>query len=146
MSVPILTPIKLHVEARWRSRALIRALADGADPAGSDLLELRARTLTTPRERARIARGLENVVATADDRHLHWTAAAPVDGAAVMDARSELLALAARLRSDAPGSPRGVALAELLVTGYDSPLVGTTEPGLGDAARAAAAALDFKCT
>jgi hypothetical protein len=142
MSVAILSPLKLRIELQWRNRALIRSLASGADPGGSDLLAMRARALTARRERCRIAGGLENVVAAADDQNVHWTAAAPVDGAAVLGARAELLELAERLRSNAPVTPRGVALAELLLIDYDSPVLdrGSTSP-LRDAARAAAAAL-----
>jgi hypothetical protein len=73
---------------------------------------------------------------------MYWSSAAPFDAAAVHDARRDLETLAAELRSRDTVSARGVALAELLLIDYDSPLYGGAKAdGLPEAARRAAEAL-----
>jgi hypothetical protein len=140
--VAIPPPLKLRVGALWRKQALTRSLADGADPSSDDRLALRARTLTSARERNAIACGIDNVVAAAEEPHYHWSSSAPFSGRAVIDSRKELNELAATLRASAAVRPRGVAQAELLLTDYDSPLYTALEgQPLRDAARAATAAL-----
>jgi hypothetical protein len=142
MTVSRLNSLNQWITVRWRERALTRSLADGADPAADERLTLRARALTARRERSRIACGIEHLVADAEDRHLYWSSAAPFDAAAVHDARRDLETLAAELRSRDAVSARGVALAELLLIDYDSPLYGGAKAdGLPEAARRAVEAL-----
>jgi hypothetical protein len=126
-----------------RRQSLMRLLAGGASPERDARLSLLARKLDCRRERRRIARGIEHVVEVAEDSRPHWTAAAPFDGPQVHEARTELLELAHRLRSDAAVNPRGVAQAELLLTDYESPLQGTIHAlTVKEAANRAISALD----
>jgi hypothetical protein len=111
-----------HVRARWFGADLDRRLAEGADPHGDRLLKLRARRLVTPASRALVATGLERVVASVDKPKSPLSAAIPVRRRPVREARPDLLALANDLRRMAVPNPRGVAMAERLITDPGSPL------------------------
>jgi hypothetical protein len=142
MAGSMLRSIKLRIGERLHRWALTRALADGADTRSDGRLEVRARALTGRSERDRVASGIEKVVDNAEDPNFRLSAAAPVDGAAVLAARDELRALAARLRSDEPVHARGIALADVLLADTDSALYPPTDrERLRAAARAAIDAL-----
>lgn len=85
---------------------------------------LRARQLSDPRSRQRLARSLRGIVAYADrveGRPLF--SAVVVDRAAVRADREAILGLAERLEAEDPVNPRGIVLARRLLTdGIDSPL------------------------
>jgi hypothetical protein len=85
---------------------------------------LRARQLSDPRTRQRLARSLRGIVAYADrveGRPLF--SAVVIDRAAVRADREAILGLAERLEAEDPTNPRGIVLARRLLTdGIDSPL------------------------
>src|SRR4051794_28924764 len=120
MARSTLHSIRLRVIQRLHRWSLTRALADGADSGSDGALAARARDLTGPKERRRIAGGIDKLLDAAENRSFRFSAAAPFDGAAVLEAREELRALAAALRSDEPVEARGVALADVLLTDTDS--------------------------
>ena len=76
------------------------ALAEGADPAASRALDLRAAQLRTRAERERLAAALAEAVA---------------DARTGRDSSEQLMALAARLRSRPPMDVRGAAMVARLV-------------------------------
>ena len=123
---------------RWAGPELDQRLADGADPDSDRLLRLRAARLLEPGARATVATGLEGVVATISKPRTPFTAAVPVRRGAVRGARRELMALADDLRHLRTVQPRGVAMAERLVTDPSSPLY--TAGSSDDIIRAAHAA------
>ncbi len=111
-----------HLRVRWGAADLDRRLAEGAHPDDDRLLALRAAQLLRPASRALVATGLERAVASVDTRKSPLSAAVPVRRRPVRDARPDLLALAADLREMSAPQPRGVAMAERLVTSPGSPL------------------------
>jgi hypothetical protein len=74
------------------------------------------------RRRVAIARALDQALANAEDPRVRMSAAVPLARRDVRAARSSLRDLAAALREDGEVSPRGVALAERLLTDGTSPL------------------------
>lgn len=139
--------IWLRFRVRRRQRDLDAALADGANPATSDELALRAQQLAEPGARERLAAGIENLfrlattgtgggattsmVITSFDRHR------------VAGNQGELAALAAKLRGPGPHAIRGLAMASVLYRDSASPLYARTEVDqLRPAVHAAIAALD----
>jgi hypothetical protein len=136
------TPLRARLSARVHGRALTRALAGGVDPRANARLLHRARVMARRRIRRRIARGIEGTIADAERQDLRWGSAAPFDYRGVLEARSELLALAAALRDRDEVNARGVAMADLLLTDYASPLYQPIDrQALCDAAVAARGAL-----
>jgi hypothetical protein len=99
--------------ARVNRLELDRALADGADPAGSPMLAARAAQLAGRRNRERLAAALERVTLTVDD--LPRRVRTPPLRGAVRANRSELLELAAILRDEGVVYAGGIAAAELVV-------------------------------
>jgi len=102
-----------RARAHLSHAALDRALADGTDPSASPLLAARAAQLAAPRERRRIAQGLERAAASADG---------PRGRVKVLPARrairanrAELMALADELRGGAPAYVRGLASVRLVL-------------------------------
>jgi hypothetical protein len=112
--------LRLRVFAR--RRALDVHLADGADPAGSAALAVRARQLIAPSTRESFASGLESLVMEAARPPLPRGMAIPLARRQLMEARATLLALAACLRSDRPVYARGVALLSWLLTDGTGPV------------------------
>ena len=101
----------------------------------------RAKRLTKPRTRRRLAAALERAAGAGRRRSSPFTPALPVERAVVRACRAELLAIAERLRAPEPVYAQGVALVGELLRSSDSPLY----QGRGDlrkAAWAAMAALD----
>jgi hypothetical protein len=134
----------LHLRRRlrtaWEHERLDRRLADGADAATDPLLLTRAQHLVTPGRRARLAAGLERVVASVGEPSPG--AAIPVRDLAVAGARHELMLLAGELRHMRDPRARGVALAQRLLTDPASPLhTATSSDEIATAATDAARAL-----
>ena len=119
---------------RWRRRSpglpakfvqrvtarLMAARLDGRIAAGEDLLSdaalaCRASQLVSRRARGRVACGLERLWSGWPESAV-LSAAIPVDRQAVQIARPALEQLARALRSRAAVQPRGVALAQVLLT------------------------------
>jgi hypothetical protein len=87
----------------------------------SPRLAWRVRELVAPQHRLGVSRGLTDVVHEADGSRL--PGASPLNRVAVRSARSQLLALASRLADlETSVLPRGVLLADRLVTDSRSPL------------------------
>jgi hypothetical protein len=129
-----------RLRVRWACPDLDRRLAEGVNLAGDPLLTLRAERLVTPAARARVAAGLEGVVATAQKPRTPFSAAVPIRRGAVRGARRELMALAGDLRHLRSVRARGVAMAERLVTDPCSPLyIARSSDEVVSAVRAAAA-------
>ena len=119
---------------------LDRRLAEGADPDSDPLLHTRAERLVTPASRAVLAAGLERAVAAAYDPGAALSSSAPVRRGPVRGARHELMGLAGDLRHMPHPRPRGVAMAELLLTEGSSVLF--TAESSAEVARAARDAVD----
>lgn len=115
-------PRHLRLRVWWRRSALTKQLAAGADPDASPELTLVARTLIGAPRRRRLASALDRVVLAASQGPRPWGPRVPVNRRAIIAARDELVALAARLRDGGPVPVHGVALAAVLVTDAASPL------------------------
>ena len=108
----------------WFTRAkLDRQIATGRWWHSGAAAASRARQLSDPRSRQRLAGCLRGIVAYADrDGHPLFSAVV-VDRAAVRADREAILGLAERLDAEDPVSPRGIVLARRLLTnGIESPL------------------------
>jgi hypothetical protein len=117
-------------------------LLDGADPAGSPELRLRASQLTGSRHRGMLARSLVESVEAAEGERRRSMASVPLAYGEVRAARAALLELANGLSGEGPVAPAGVVLAERLVTDGAGPLyLASEQDGLWRAARRASAAL-----
>ena len=113
--------LRLYV-ARGR---LDRQIAAGCPCELSPALALRARQLIDPRTRQRLARSLRGVVQYVDRAvgRPVLVSAVVIDRAAVSADRETILGLAERLEGVDPVNPRGIVLAQKLLTdGIDSPL------------------------
>jgi hypothetical protein len=132
--------LRMRLRAGWAHEALDRRLAEGADPGTDPLLQARAERLVAPASRATLAAGLERVVATADEPAAPLSSAVPVRHRPVAGARHELMGLAGELRHMPDPRPRGVAMAERLVTEPSSVLF--TASSSDEVARAARDAVD----
>ena len=134
---------------RWSTHLhadrLDRALAGGAAPESSVPLALRARELTSPQMRQRLAAALSRILDDAQDRTPAWNALGPTAHLKhVLVAIVELKQLIERLRAPSPVGAQGVALVHLLVTdGSTSPLLRRTSTvSLADEVVRATRALD----
>jgi hypothetical protein len=131
--------VRLRVLLR-RAR-LDRRLAEFADPAGSAELSLRARQLTRPRYRRKLADSLDDVISRSERARLPLDPAIPIARREVRAARAALLALASILRGPGEVAPAGVAQALTILTDGTGPLYcETRENALWDAVRKATAA------
>jgi hypothetical protein len=127
----------LQLMTLGRRAGLDAALADGVDPAGDRLLELRARKLTSRATRAAIARSIHTVLESAEKpRH---GSRPPLQAEDVLAARAELIAVAQRLVGPEPVSPQAVALAAQLVWDCASPVYAAGDFSVWEWARAIAA-------
>lgn len=133
--------LRLRLTAAWCGAALDRTLAQGVDPHTSAVLALRARKLTSPRGRRRIADGLAGALRSANTTGRSLTSAAQPDARELLDARGVLTAVERRLRGSEAVNARGVAMLGTLLTNGASPLYRPSGPGeLASRLRAAAAA------
>jgi hypothetical protein len=129
--------------ARWLRRRLDPELASGADPAASAALTRRADQLRSPEERARIANRLVEFVGDARGANLGaFRTKTRARHAAIRASADDLVALALRLRDQAPITVRGAALIALLVNDPEGPLRHGDGHELADAVQAARVALD----
>jgi hypothetical protein len=137
--------LRLHLNAAWHSAALDHTLAEGVDPHTSAVLALRARKLTGPHARKRVAGGLAGALRSAQDTRPGITAAMRPDARELLDARIALSAVERRLRGSEAVSAQGVAMLGGLLMDAASPLYLPSGPGeLASRLRAAAAALALK--
>jgi hypothetical protein len=115
------------------------ALAAGVDPASDPALTLRADRLREPGTRKALANTLQNLLDAAEEPPSAWRRGdprPPIRRGAVLAARSDLLALMARLRQPGPAPVRAVALAARLAWDSASPVYAAGSSGsVGDFAR-----------
>jgi hypothetical protein len=131
----------LRLRARLAGPRLDARLAAGESPAADAVLERRSLQLLSRRRRRQAAQGLARAWSERS-RRAGFSAAIPVDTAAVTVARPALEQLAAALRSRRPVQPRGVALAQALLSDPESALYRPTHlEELYEAAREALLAL-----
>jgi hypothetical protein len=117
-AAPVLR-LGVYVTHSW----LDRRIAAGADCAATAALELRARQLTAPRTRRRLARELRELVEYAARVGSRPTfSAVVVYRRGVLRGRHALLGLAERLEGETPVSPRGVTHVRRLLTDGLGPL------------------------
>jgi hypothetical protein len=137
-------PIGVHVRVLLHRTRLDNALLDGADPASSPELGLRARQLTATRHRRVLADSLDEVMRIAEGpKAPRLAASAPLVRADVRAARGALLDLGRSLQREGEVNPAGVILAERLLTDGSGPLYMKAEnDALWHAAHEANAALD----
>jgi hypothetical protein len=107
-------PLALRIRVAVRRRALDKALARGDSPLRSDVYALRARQLVERRSRERLAEALERLVERAE-RTPSPSAIVWLPKREIIDARTELLSLARRLRDARPVYACGVAMVSQLV-------------------------------
>jgi hypothetical protein len=122
------TSARLALTVWWRATELDRRLAAGENPRTSEALALRARRLTTPRSRARVARGLAGALRSSCSDHPRFTAAVRPSGPDVLDAEPTIAWLERRLRARGPVAAQGVAILRLLLIDGDGPLYRPTDP------------------
>ena len=134
--------LRLALNVWWHGTDLDRRLAAGEDQWASDALALRARLITRPRARTRVADGLAGVLRSARDGSAGFTAAVAPRSADVLEASAVIAAIEDRLRAGEPVAARGVAILRLLLIDGNGPLYCPGEPGaLSSRLRTAAAAL-----
>ena len=133
--------LAIRIRTRFGRGELDRELANGADPAGSAELALRAEQLSSPAERARIANALVESLGDArrgEPMNLRLRPQREV----VRDAAGDSLALVLRLRDDQPVGTAGMATAARLVDDRRSPMYRDDAGDLHDAIRSAQSAID----
>jgi hypothetical protein len=116
-------PLALRLRVYLTRGVLDRQIAAGRLHDSTAALAVRAGQLTDPQTLRQLARGLHRIVNYVERSASHpiFTAVV-IDRGAVMGARHAILGLAERFEGPAPVSPRGVALAQLLLTDGVSPL------------------------
>ena len=107
----------LRLRVRCFHWELDSRLADGVDPASDPALAVRAAQLLSARHRRRLADAVERVVREADATpHPSFSVVLGIARDQVAEARGSLLFLAHLLRHAEGIGPRGVAIAERLLT------------------------------
>jgi hypothetical protein len=125
-----LGPLLLRARVAARRRALTRRLAEGADPASSPALALRARQLTSDRSRRGLGRSLRHAVFDAHHPAPARKASGLIRRGAVIDAEAAIDLLVKRLRSPVPVTAEGAAMVErMLSDGAWSPMYSPAGPG-----------------
>jgi hypothetical protein len=118
-------------------------LANGADPADSPKLALRAAQLTSERNRRTLADSFDRVISIAEGPEPRRNASPRLARRDIVSCRATLLDLARALREYDDVNPRGVALAQRLITDGNGPLYSRAgKDELWRAAHHANAALD----
>jgi hypothetical protein len=114
-----------RIMARLRARSIDDKLLEGAVTDGSPVVLVRRARLLSRRFRSAIATSLRKLVAAArrHDRNL-LRAQIPLREDEILDSGALILTLADELENEESVSPRGVILADRLITDGDSPLYG----------------------
>jgi hypothetical protein len=131
--------LMLRARTLGRRSHLDAELAAGADPSRDPALQLRARQLTGASSRAAIATTIHHLLDAAEEPPAAWRAQGPrppLQRAAILAARADLLAIAERLTGSAQVTPRAAALAAQLVWDAGSPVYADTGLSLSDCTRA----------
>src|SRR5688572_19370414 len=112
-----------ELRLRLHRRELDRRLVQGADPASSPELELRAQELVSPRFRTRMAAALRSTIEIAERPWPGpWSAQVPLQSQAILAERDTLLDLARDVVQEPSISARGMARLTELLTDGRSPL------------------------
>jgi chaperonin cofactor prefoldin len=119
-----LRALGLRMKVWWSKDELTRALAEGRASTDSRELALRAGQLTAKSTRKEVADSIEDVLNQASRKRMVLTAQVPIDRRKVRSVKAELAELVARLRSDEPVRPQGMARVLLLLTDVERPLFG----------------------
>jgi hypothetical protein len=134
--------------ARLRARSIDDQLLNGSVGEGSPVVLVRRARLLHRRYRAAVARALRGLIDEARRNQLNLFAAKlPLKVREVLASEPLILTLADELEQEESVSPRGVILADRLITDGDSPVYGPTpihhppETTVEDAVRHARAAL-----
>jgi hypothetical protein len=122
--------LRLRLRAAVHRSELTRRLAESADPAVNDELALRARQLTSERNRRALMRSLRRTLAEAHQPAMTRGHAVIIKRAAVLDAQDAIAEMIERLGSPRPVRTEGMAMLELILTNADrSPLYNASAPG-----------------
>lgn len=116
--------LELRVKVRWSALELDAALANGADPASSEELALRAQQLASEPKREQLTQSIGDLLRLVHRRAGVQlpTTRAPINWDQIRRHHSALVELCERIEGDGPHSVRGLALASLLVYDAGSPL------------------------
>ena len=136
--------LRIRLRTNVHRARLTRALAEDADPGASDELALRARQLTSERNRKTFARSLRRSIAEAHRPAGTRGVMSIIDRRAVLDAEPAIAELIERLLAPRPVQAAGMAMVERILTNADSsPLYNPSKPGaLRHTIRVATVALD----
>jgi hypothetical protein len=122
-SVSLGVPPAVRLRVYLSRGRLDRQIAAGRPHDSTVGLAIRASQLTHPRTLRRLARALHRVVDYVDRQGSYpMFTAVVIERGAVMRGRHAILGLAERLEGPAPASPRGVVLAQSLLSDGLSPL------------------------
>lgn len=122
--------VSLRIRTAARRSELTRALAEGVEPSARPELEVRAAQLTSRRNRNTLARTMRRIVAEARKPAMSRSRVLIIRREAVLDAEDAITAMIEHLTSSEPVLPKGIALAERIITnGHQSPLYNDGEPG-----------------
>ena len=111
-----------HIAARWHAGRIDRELASGSSPDSRSAIAQRARWLTDPSRRRRLADSLRLIIDDAHDGPSGSYARVTPRRRRVEAASAELRRLADRLADPTPVSARGAAQARILLTDGTGPL------------------------
>ena len=115
--------VALRLRVRWKAPQLDAALADGADPGAREELALRAKQLTDPTHRARIARSIDRLLDLAErGQGMPSINRLPFQASRVEANRPQLMEVADRLEEEDSPPVQAVAMATLLVEDGLGPL------------------------
>jgi hypothetical protein len=135
----------LRLRARLRGRALDARLLAGARPEESRVLMARSAIVVGPENRAEVARALREMLDAAEHaRRIFMQAQLRLREFQLVQARSEIRALADTLEGDEPVDARGVILADRLVRDGDSPVFWPSEDSIDAAVKEARDALELR--
>jgi hypothetical protein len=136
-----LTPA-LRLRVRWHRVELDEQLAAGADPRPGTLLHHRAEQLGTRKERAQLARTLEDTLLEARKPAPVFGTRLPLRRRDIRRCDEDILALVRRLDDERPIDVQGAAMVSLLLFEGASPLYQPGDTTLRFAVRSARLALD----
>jgi hypothetical protein len=112
-----------RIMARVRARAIDENLLNGADTNGSAAMLVRRGRLLSRRYRSGVADALRKLIAAARRGELNrFRAELPLQVRELLESEPVILTLADELENEERVSPRGVILADRLITDGDSPV------------------------
>jgi hypothetical protein len=116
-----------RIMARLLARSIDEKLLSGADSEGNAAMVVRRARLVSRRYRAGIAEALRKLIDAARRGELnHFRAELPLQVSELLESEPVILTLAHELEHEDIVSPRGVILADRLITDGDSPVYPAT--------------------